>query len=299
VKRALVPATCLLLLVLATTAWAGRGSTARVTSGLAHGSSATATATCPRGSHATGGGFSAANGYDPQTGEGVQTFNQVGAPVQRRGWRATSASLSGLDTSLTAAVRCARDRTGSVVVSKDSSLLQPGQAITLKARCGPTRRLVGGGYAVVPRYSPGPPASGPKLVVLESRRSGKRDWLVTGVNLKLTAADQSAGTIEVRALCASGSGPVRAASAAAPLAYDTRASVTAHCPTGFHTLSGGFALGPIATDATSQLFYLGGFVDESAPVGSGGWRASAFGRPWGNPAAGSGTLTSLAYCARN
>jgi hypothetical protein len=299
VKRALVPAIGLLLLAGATTAWAGRGSTTRVAVPLPHGASAAATAACPRGSHATGGGFSTADGYDPQTGQGVQTFNQVAVVSGGRAWGARSASLSSRDTTLNAAVRCASDRTGSVVVSRESAVLQPAQATSVEARCGPTRRLVGGGYSVDPAYSPGPPSSGPKLAVLESRRAGKRDWLVTGVNLKLSSADTTAGTLEVRALCATGVGPVHAVSAAAPLAYNTRASAWAQCPQGSHTVSGGFAIGPIDTDDAGHLLFLGGFVDESAPVGSSGWRASAFGRPWGNPPAGSGTLTSFAYCTPN
>jgi len=290
----------LLALGIAAPAWAGHGSTTTSATPLPHGTSASLTATCPHGSHATGGGFATASGYDPQTGEGAQTFNQVSGPAGRHAWRATSASLPGSsDTTLSATVRCARDRLGDVVVSTEHGELQPGQATTLRARCGPTRRLVGGGYVVTPVYTPGPPSSGPRLMVLESHRSGKRDWLVTGVNLKLSSTDVYAGTLEVRALCATGSGPVKAVSTAVPLSYDTRASAQAQCPPGFHTLSGGFALGPISADDSGHLLFLAGFVDASTPVGSSAWRVSALGRPWGNPANGSGTLTSLAYCERS
>jgi hypothetical protein len=174
---------------------------------------------------------------------------------------------------------------GSVITHTTIIQLPPHQLLTATATCPAGTRVLGGGFS-------GDPGGLEPTVVTESRRSGNRSWIASG--LRASALTTTTGSLTAIARCRSGAPKIREVAASTSLPAATgpgdhpKASVSATCPGKLRAISGGFASQADPTQALAVL------PQQSQRIAKG--RAWAFTASHNNPA--SRQLTSYAYCAR-
>jgi hypothetical protein len=171
------------------------------------------------------------------------------------------------------------------VVTRSATIqLPPHQLLTATATCPPGMRALGGGFS-------GSPGGIEPTVVTESRRSGGRSWIASG--LRASPLTTTSGSITSFVQCRRGAPKIREVSAATSLPAATgpgdhpRATVTATCPGKKRALSGGFSSEADPKQALSVL------PQQSQRVAKG--RAWSFTATHNNPAPRQ--LTAYAYCA--
>jgi hypothetical protein len=174
---------------------------------------------------------------------------------------------------------------GSVVTRSTTRQLPPHQLLTVTTTCPSGMRVVGGGFA-------GDPGGIEPTVVTESRRSGSRSWIVSG--LRASPLATTTGSLTAFAQCRRGAPKVKEISASTTLPAATgpgdqpRATVRATCPGKLRAIAGGFSS---EADAKQGLAVL---PQESQRVAKG--RAWSFSATENNPAPRQ--LNAYAYCAQ-
>jgi hypothetical protein len=194
-------------------------------------------------------------------------------------------------TTLRSYVRCIRSTKGPTIVALGEVDVPPNVIQSAHADCPAATKAIGGGFRATPAFQP--PIGGKAFpLILESRRLGAQTWLTTLWNPGGIA--QAPAHFEFYALCEpDGNGATKVRRKTVPIAPDSRRDIGAKCPRNWHTASGGFRAGPIAS--SDVLFAL---VDRSRPKGSRGWRAGAWTAPKGVEPEG-GFFTVYAYCKHN
>jgi hypothetical protein len=200
-----------------------------------------------------------------------------------------AALLAGLLLASPAAVASAKKKSprpaGPLVTRSSAISLPPHQLLTATATCPPGTRAVGGGFI-------GAPGGIEPTVVTESRRSGGRSWIATG--LRASPLTTASGSLTAIVRCRRGAPKIREVAASTTLPAATaqgdhpRASITATCPGKRRAISGGFSSD---ADPKQALVVL---PEDSQRVAKGrGW---SFAASHNNPAPRQ--ITAYAYCAR-
>jgi hypothetical protein len=146
-------------------------------------STVSATAKCKRGSEAVSGGFSGEAGFRPN----ALALRRDG----KRRW--TASALNPFDTgTFTAFAYCDKSEPGLKTRSTTVAIgdFDHGSATT---KCRRGTQLVSGGFSSPPVMTAGFP--GPAVIVIESRREGKRGWTASGL------AGGGGGSLTVYAYC--------------------------------------------------------------------------------------------------
>lgn len=176
-------------------------------------------------------------------------------------------------------------RGGSLVTRSATIQLPPHQLLTATATCPAGTKAVGGGFSA----SPG---GLEPTVVTESRRSGAKRWIASG--LRASPLTTATGSLTAVVRCRSGAPKITEVSASTTLAAATgpgdhpRATATAGCTGKRRAISGGFSSEADPKQALAVL------PEDSQRVSKG--RAWSFTASHNNPA--SRKLTAYAYCAR-
>jgi hypothetical protein len=252
------------------------------------------TATCPKKTHLTGGGFAVTPHFDPTLNSGLRSVTTTSHPVGARNW---TASGSAYDTPpatgiFAAYVRCERNAFARLAVTLSSSAtVPPGQAANMVLDCPRRAHVVTGGYSGTGIVGFNHTQPSYRIIPLQSRRTGPREWTVFAAN---SAFASEGASITAYAVCErNGKGQaVSQASTTSTLAENGRTMADASCPGKRHVVSGGFALSPIPTGAGAIPVTA---IDEFQPVGSRGWHlglheSTLFGLPPG------GAVQMIAYC---
>lgn len=274
----------------------GKGSvaTASETAPLASSQTQSATARCPGGMHLTGGGFSVAPAYNPAGSVGTKTMVQISQPVGKKLWSAAAGAVQVPISagSFTSYARCEKNSLGKISVRANSATsIPPRQAQTSNFRCPSSSHVITGGYSTDHPFA-APDLASSQLTIVQSQRTSKREWAVTGYN----ASASLATTMTAYAYCELNRGAEKIAtrSATVPLADDARVTAQGSCSKKQHVVSGGFSINPLPSQ--SSVIPSAG-VDESLPAGK-GWRVGVYENPGFILPAGS-TLTVQAYCKKS
>jgi hypothetical protein len=271
-------------------------STAPVT--LAPGGQQAATARCPKGTHATGGGWSvsspySANGTDPLGDDsGLRIDHLQSQPSGLLSWTAGAAAFTvpGSTGTFSSFARCESKSVGRTLPGgSGSSTLPVSQSAMIGIHCPKGSHVLAGGFSLSPAGNLADPF-GSRPQVVESRRRDTRTWEIIVVN---DVRSPSEATIAVNTLCevnAKGLG-VSERSATAPLAENSRATATASCTGKTHAVNGGFLITPAVGPAVG--------VDQMQPSGSKAWQVGVYEYPgrFGLPAGS--TVTAYSYCRKN
>ena len=178
----------------------------------------------------------------------------------------------------------ARRITNLTLATKSFQVTKPDTAPRLQTLCPGGRYPLGGGMTSTPQTG----SDGEGIYPHSYERLGaQRGWHISVVFLDPSRSSTTPRNITVQAMCGFGVIP------ATPTPHTTvylrpgeTKTVTARCPKGQSLVSGGFQRTDFRSDG-------GDYVTESHAVGTKAWVVS--GHAYG---AGSGELTSIAYCAR-
>jgi hypothetical protein len=294
-----------LALALASPAMAKKGkapaSTRSASILLASGGPATAgaAATCAGKTHVTGGGFAVSPSFTPP-GTGLRSWTTTSNPAGVKTWNAsgtafTSPSASGTFTTF---ARCESNTLGRLAVSASSSAsLSPGEFRTLGFQCPPNTHVISGGYA-----GDGPTdltnANGWRLDILQSQRTGPRDWSVSVFDRSGTPPATAPANINGFVVCEFDQKGVRVgqATASAPLVQNARATADPTCPKKQHVVSGGFVISPLPAGVGTVVPVVS--LDENQPSGNRAWHVGL--HPWLTTTLPEGeSLQATAYCKRD
>ncbi len=246
-------------------------------------------AKCPKGTHATGGGFK-------ETPPNVITLGVVfeSRKIDQRTWR-SSVQLAdhGAETGKVKVTAFAYCRAGAPVTAERSkSVTIPSANVkgSVTASCPAGKEAVAGGFQTPPPGISG--TAGTRNAITGSARRGNDAWKVQAVSGVFGAAEHTAyvycanrGPDSVR----SGKGKVK--NPANATKFNRGSALSAPCPRGQSVLAGGFKQSPIIFDISKlTLAY------PSASFASGKrWKAAAV-QAGGTTKPAITTLRAIAYC---
>lgn len=245
----------------------------------------TAVATCPKGTRALSGGYSA-------TPPSI-----VNAPVQlaliyesrrlsARSWQASAAQLGPGSSTLTAYAYCAKDFGKVKERSVSVALPTPSRSeATSAARCPKGSRAISGGFQV-----PALTTTGRLVFITDHEMLGSNSWQVNGVR---SAVDADPGQVVAFVYCASGADAAKVKTATTSVVTAAGAerfpvAITGRCGKPLTAVGGGFRA-PYATSGVNRETT---FVTESRRSGR-SWQVAGF-APGGNGL--TLNLTALGYC---
>jgi hypothetical protein len=243
-----------------------------------------ASAQCKRGSEAVSGGFDVTP-FDVNYDDG--TIWPIDS--RRRGKRKWTSSghnyaLSG-NGELTSFAYCDKSEPGLKV--KSASVELPGSgpppsAASVTAKCKKGSEAVsGGGGGDVTVFS----ELGQAVVLIESRREGRRKWTVTGSNY-----GNNAGELTAFVYCDKSEPALRTKQKAVTLgAYPNTATETAKCKRGSQAVSGGFGSPDFDPDVTGAVI----IALTSMRAGGHRWTATGY-----NDHLTGGRFVVYAYCEK-
>ncbi len=267
---------------------------------LAAGGTQAGTASCPKKTHATGGGLSiaplySANGTEAVSNDtGLRTLPLALNPSAANAWSSSAAAFTAPAGagSLTTFVRCEKNSFGKLAVTTSSSAtLQPSAGQNMIFNCPPRTRVIAGGFAADGPASLATPTSF-RIIVLGSRRTAPGQWTVSGYN---SSAAPGPATMTGYAVCeVTDKRKVSESSAFSALPNDSRAAGEATCSNKQHVISGGFLVSPAEFPGAVPVIGL----DEFNPVGSRTWHVAIHSEPPLDVPPGS-SLTTIAYCKPN
>jgi hypothetical protein len=163
------------------------------------------------------------------------------------------------------------------------------------ANCSGKTHISGGGYAVSPNLSFGPPPSGLNAVSSTSIPAGATGW---SAKADAFAVTQSSGSLTTFARCENNSlatiGVVVSGSATVPPGILD--NLVIHCPSGTHVVGGGYDGTGLASYALNNSSFRI-FILQSRRTALNEWTISAFENSVGNPP--SGNVNVAAICERN
>jgi hypothetical protein len=259
--------------LLAATAALGAGlKTAKETITLGTTFPASVTAECDRGRKALSGGFAGSSF--------VGTF--LSAKQGKRAWTLEADGPSG--ETLTALAYCAKGGK-RVQTSTSTTSLDSGEIDSVTAQCEAGAKAVSGGFD-------GEPAGviGSSIATHESRRAGKRSWIVSAGNFPLS----SAGDLTASVQCRKGKS-LKGRSDTVTIEGESggeapTGTATAKCKPGTRAVSGGFSA---QMDGTGSGIGARLVVYASQRSGPRKWIAQA-----ANVRDEAGELTSYVYCEK-
>lgn len=270
-------------------AWAGgAGRSAQpVSTTIANGESGSAIATCPEGTRAISGGFTAPD-FSAGGQGGTATVRYSSMRSLKKDWRIDAAGFGGDKPSgqITAHAYCQKPPL-KVRIAKAETVVQGQNVGSVTAMCRPKEQAISGGF-LSPDFSL---KGGEHALALSSYRADRRSWKVDAINVNFDSPDPSKPSRLVGyAFCRKGGPKVTTASTDAVIQPDARGGtdVDASCPAGSKAISGGF-------DGHITLSQNG--LTAAGPVGSvrldraTGWRTTAV-----SVAETPALLTSYAYC---
>jgi hypothetical protein len=188
-------------------------------------------------------------------------------------------------TGASAARNAKAKHAGAPLTRSTTIQLPPHQLLTATATCPGGTRAVGGGFS-------GSPGGIEPTVVTESRRSGGKSWIVSG--LRASPLTTATGSLTAIVRCRRGAPKISEVAESTSLPAATgpgdhpRATATATCPGKRRAISGGFSSEADPKQALAVL------PQQSQRTSKG--RAWSFTASHNNPAPRQ--LTAYAYCAR-
>lgn len=221
-----------------------------------------ATASCPKGTRALSGGFSAPE-FD---NNGRATVRYSSTRAGKRSWRVEAAGLGDSSGPIVAHAYCQKPPL-RVRVARATTMLQPNSMGSVTATCRKGEQAIGGGFGS-PQFEL---LGGAHSLALGSHRAGRRAWRVEGFNPQFDESTPVvAGDLSALAFCRRGGPRVFARSTQVSVdPSDPPVQVDSFCPQGSTAVSGGFD-GHIAL--TQNGFTGTGAVGSMRlPYGS-GWR---------------------------
>ena len=261
--------------------------------GFLSGTSATTNATCPGKTHATGGGYAVSPIFANPAG--LRSINVTSNLVDDKTWGAAGSAFTtpGAAGTFTTHVRCESNALGRIAIRASSSLvLNPGSVQNMTISCPRNTHVISGGFTGTGPVDLTSPATGTRILIFQSRRTGVGQWTVTGAN---NPNANAAALLTGYATCerdAKGTS-ISEVSASTPLFNDLRAGVTARCTGKKHAVSGGFVITP--NGVGPAVFSA---IDENLPIGKKGWRVGLYEFPEFSLPAGS-SLAGYAYCKKD
>jgi len=267
-----------------------------VTSVLTMGSSTSVAgaASCPGKTHATGGGFAVAPTFTPPS-TGLRTLNSTSNPSGTQGWATGGSAYASPIAAgqFTTFARCERNTAGRISIRASSSLtLAPGAGQSIVFDCPSSSHAISGGYAAPSLAAFSTAFSSHRIVVVQSRRTGRGQWTISAYNNPNSPASANLTGYAVCELNAKGSAVTQAASSLAPVINDGRTAADATCTGKTHSVSGGFLVSHAFPGAVPLVS-----VDESHPVGRRGWHTGL----WEFPQVilpASTSLQTFVYCKK-
>lgn len=254
------------------------------------------TSACTKGNHITGGGFAASPSFEPSSNTGLRSVTSTSHHAGTKNWTASGSAFTNPVASgtYTTYARCERDSLGQLHSTVNSSgPLNPGVGTAASLNCPPGTHVISGGYSGQALSNPGN-LLGFRLVILQSRRTGRSQWTVSAYNSGL-GPSPVAVTFTAYALCeknAKGVSVSEAASASTPLVDNGRVAADATCAKKTHVVSGGFNVTPNGVGSVPAIG-----VDESTPTGQRGWHLGL--HEWQSVVLPPGSaLQTFAYCKK-
>jgi hypothetical protein len=175
--------------------------------------------------------------------------------------------------------------------------LSPGDFRTFDFQCPKNTHAISGGYA-----GDGPTdlgnANGWRLDILQSQRTGARDWSISVFDRSSTPPGTAGANVTGFVVCELNQKGVRVgqATASVPLVQGARATAAPTCPKKQHTVSGGFLISPLPGTVGSAVPVVS--LDQSEPSGNRSWHVAL--HPWVTAALPPGeSLLATAYCKRD
>jgi hypothetical protein len=132
------------------------------------------TAKCPRGTKAVSGGFDNPDAFSMGS-SGALVFTHQSLKRGKRRWLVSGSNLSNEETTYEAFVYC-RDGQKLKTKAKDGTA-GSNDELELTAKCGRKQRVVSGGFDLVE-----PKVGGAGPLAVESRKQGRRRWVIEVVN---------------------------------------------------------------------------------------------------------------------
>jgi hypothetical protein len=215
----------------------------------------------------------------------------LGVPISRsskagkRGWTAEG---FGFKSELTVYAYCSRKGKNPSTESAETTV-PSGEIRSLTPRCEPGTKAVSGGFF----GEIGGIGTVPEVQVHESRKTGARDWTVTGGN-----SGALEGDLIAYVNCRGGKGlkprsKTTTIAGATGMQADQSGSVTAKCKKGTRAISGGFSGLVDESFLADQDSGPGVIPSVSRRVGGRKWETEAL-----NSGGESGALTGYVYCSK-
>jgi hypothetical protein len=207
--------------------------TKSATTSIKAASNGAATAKCKRGSEAVSGGFDTPDFDTTYLEASIWTIDSK--REGKRKWTSAGHNFGGAAGELVSFAYC--DRSEPRLKAKSQSVTVPGGVLgfgsaTATAKCKRGSEAVAGG-AGVPEFD----VTGGEVVLVKSRREGKRKWAVTGANDGPTD-----GELVAFAYCDKSEPGLKTKSMSTDLdPYPDTGRATTNCKEGRQAVSGGFA----------------------------------------------------------
>jgi hypothetical protein len=238
----------------------------------------TATASCPSGTEAVSGGFSAP-GFDPQFDKA--SIIPFGSRRAGKGdWKVDAKNFGKASGSLVSFVYCDQHKPGLVVESKTTTI-DADTTGSAAAKCPRGSEAYSGGW-----QSPANVTGDDAFFAFTSMRASDRKWKVTAFN----DDNNDPHDLKVFAYCDTREPGLVERSKSTKVAGEVKTTLTPKCPQGRQAVSGGFEsqeLNPNQADAA--------FTVTSRRASTSKWRTVAYGN--GGPADKS-PITAFAYCKK-
>lgn len=255
----------------------------RATTSIAAQTKGSATATCEPGQVALAAGF-AAPGFDPTSQDGplarFASMPSGNGSVTTKAFNFDQAGSGELDSF----AYCGTRRRPPKIESNGVSVPPSGFG-SVVAGCPMGSRAIGGGFGT-DKFS----KTGPEIITLTSKRSGRRGWKVAGFNIVDDSGPGQAGTLTAYAYCKAPGPKLSTESRDATVSTGLR-SLDVKCPDGERVRSGGFD--GHFTSTGREPSAAGALTSKRIDHGK-GWSTSSISVSAPNPA----TITTYAYCRR-
>jgi hypothetical protein len=237
----------------------------------------TATASCPSGSEAVSGGFSAP-GFDPQ----FMGASNIPFGSRRAGddsWTVDGKNFGGTSGTMFSYAYCDTHEPNLAVATKTTSIAFSTND-SAAATCPRGSEVFSGGW-----QSPKNVTGDNAFFAFTSKRLGNRKWKVTAFNDDNT----NAHNLKVFAYCDKRQPGLVERSKSTTVAGGVKTSLDVKCPNGRQAVSGGFESATVNSEADAAFTFTSRRMVPST------WRTSAYGN---GPSTTTSPITAFAYCKK-